>query len=360
MINPARWQLSNDPRITPAEAFRLLEPSKLTVKEKEELKGRFFVPGGTMGTDPEFFVSKEVAPKKFDLIPAFNVLADKKVNPYVFWDGFQAECTVRPRNCHQELASEIAYSLSRLPSSLQIVPSPIWRVPKHFLANAAEEHVRLGCDPSYNVHNMKGRPVPDGRELLVRFAGGHIHFSLYNPYKNPPRVKSIVRACDAILAVPCVAFAAGVDHPIRRQYYGLPGEFRLPEHGLEYRTLSNFWLYHPQAYHLVFDLARMAHNIGKGGLNRVFVGKMDDVINIVRYSDVRSARDMVKLNAGLYDTWLGMSYPPAARNAFWAAIENGFLKTIPGYGENIRQAWGAVSSEFVQPMWKQMGKVKTR
>ena len=44
----------------------------------------------------------------------------------------------------------------------------------------------------------------------------------------------------------------------RREVYGRAGEHRLPKYGLEYRTLSNFWLRSYPLYSLIFGLARQA------------------------------------------------------------------------------------------------------
>jgi len=325
----------------------LLSPYNFTEQERQALKGRWFWPDRiTMGMDPEFFIADPAGQP----IPAFSVLASKKENPYLFWDGFQAECTVRPRTCHQELAKQLAGALARC--THKILPTPIWHVPSAFLQTADADHVRLGCDPSYNVYNMRGRHVEDGRQLPWRFAGGHVHFEMAEAQKQPPRVRSCIRALDAILATACVCFAQGVDMAIRRKYYGLPGEFRLPPHGLEYRTLSNFWMYHPAAYHLVFDLARWAFAIGKGGL-RCYIGDPDLVVDIVQFGDARAARDLVKLNRPLYEAFL-KRYPAAAQKAFWRAIETGFLKTIPEYGRDINGIWRRVRDAYDQPMWRNL------
>jgi hypothetical protein len=323
--------------------MHLLNPSEHTSAEREKLGPRAFYTEVRMGMDPEFFLADPVGLP----LPAWQVLTSKKENPYLFWDGFQAECTVQARHCHQELAQELARSLGRVQH--RILATPVWHVPEHLLLGASDEHVRLGCDPSYNVYNMHGRHVEDGRKLPWRFAGGHVHFSLPEALRTPPRVRSIVRALDALCGVPAVCFAQGVDRPIRRKYYGLPGEFRLPPHGVEWRTLSNFWMYHPLSYHLVFDLARWAFNIGKGGL-RCYIGDADLVVDVVQFGDVRAARDLVKLNAPLYEEFL-KHYLPPARRKFWECIEKGFLKSLPEYGKDVNGAWSQVLDAYRQPMW---------
>lgn len=346
MERAQNWRLSQNPKLSAAEAAHLLAPWQFSDWERLDLKGRLFQPEVRMGMDPEFFLANaEGLP-----IPAFHVLAHKSQNPHLFWDGFQAECTVEARVCHQELAQQLALSLQRVRH--KILATPVWRIPEPFLLTAEEDHVRLGCDPSHNVYNMHGKHVEDGRKLAWRFAGGHIHFSLRSDefWRLPARIKSCVRALDAICAVASVCFAQGVDQPIRRKYYGLPGEFRLPEHGLEYRTLSNFWMYHPQAFHLVFDLARWAFNIGKGGL-RCYIGDPNLVVDIIQFGDVRSARDLVKLNRPVYEEFL-KRYPAPARAKFWEAVEHGFLKVIPDYGKDVNAVWQRVVDAFSQPMWR--------
>ena len=106
------------------------------------------------------------------------------------------------------------------------------------------------------------------------------------------------------------------------------------------------------AYHLVFDLARWAFNIGKGGL-RCYIGEPDLIVDIVQFGDVRSAKDLVKLNRPLYEEFLKL-YPMPARLKFWQSIEEGFLKSIPGYGQDINGIWRGVVDAYQQPMWSQL------
>jgi hypothetical protein len=109
-------------------------------------------------------------------------------------------------------------------------------------------------------------------------------------------------------------------------------------------------MYHPLAYHLVFDLARFAFNIGKGGL-RCFVGDQDLVVDVVQFGDVRAAKDLVKLNRPLYEEFL-KRYPYPAQAKFWESIEQGFLKSIPDYGKDINAVWRRVVDAYDQPMWR--------
>lgn len=65
----------------------------------------------------------------------------------------------------------------------------------------------------------------------------HIHIG----YDDPAPEKSIklVKYLDLCLGIPSVLY----DHDtFRRSLYGQAGSFRLPEYGLEYRTLSSYML----------------------------------------------------------------------------------------------------------------------
>src|SRR5690606_27611941 len=78
---------------------------------------------------------------------------------------------------------------------------------------------------------------PPAAHTLLRTAGGHIHVG----YDNPDNAMSadIVLAMDVMLGVPSVLIDGDTR---RRQMYGKAGCFRFKEYGLEYRTLSNFWI----------------------------------------------------------------------------------------------------------------------
>jgi len=68
----------------------------------------------------------------------------------------------------------------------------------------------------------------------------------------------LIKLLDIIVGNTCVLLDRNPDQQIRRQTYGRAGDYRLPKYGIEYRTLSNFWLQHYTLMSLVFGLAREA------------------------------------------------------------------------------------------------------
>ncbi len=102
----------------------------------------------------------------------------------------------------------------------------------------------LGCSPDYNAYTLERRFPPDISELgTLRFAGGHLHMSFENPQQMP--LELIVRILDIYLGLPLLNLDK---QGLRRKFYGLAGLYRPTKYpdgstGLEYRVLSNFWIF---------------------------------------------------------------------------------------------------------------------
>lgn len=92
----------------------------------------------------------------------------------------------------------------------------------------------FGCEPDYNAWTKDYNPAPNPPHPFMRSAGGHIHVETE---ENPLQV---VRAMDLFLGVPSVLMDKGEE---RKQLYGKAGAHRVKSYGVEYRTLSNFWIF---------------------------------------------------------------------------------------------------------------------
>jgi len=283
----------------------LLEKAKLrTFKNLRHGLGHSF----TIGSDPEMFV---VNKNTKEIIPAFKFLKDKEnadkcgqSNNKLYWDGFQAEFETRPGTCLQEQVNDIERML-RLLKTLSVAhdkdaivsSATTMDVSVDDLENGKEEHVQFGCFPSYNIYGMEGIKM-HGREVPFRSAGGHLHFGIGK--HSEENIAKMVKALDAICAVACVSFFANMDNSRRRTMYGLAGEYRLPPHGMEYRTLSNAWLCHPLAAHMVFDLARKSLMFGLRGLLEFWKASEEEVIHTINNHDVKQAREILSRNMELF------------------------------------------------------------
>jgi hypothetical protein len=96
-----------------------------------------------------------------------------------------------------------------------------------------------------------------------------------------------------------VSLCASFDHPIRREFYGRAGEYRLPTHGLEYRVPSAADLCHPIITHLSWDLARIALHMGLENLTSLWETSDEETIEVINNTDVSGARKILERNRGL-------------------------------------------------------------
>ena len=281
----------------------------------DEVKNNFGLmwsrPVLTLGADPEIFVESHG-----QILPAFDFLPDKgrglrevgeagrKTEAY--WDGFQAEFSLDAQTCIGWLSDVLQLGLKSVFTAARLRHpdaklslSSVVQIPDDVLASAQPQHVEFGCAPSHNAYGLTGAGGSlDGRSTPFRFAGGHIHIGT-DTATHTDMVR-VVKALDAVLGVACVSLFEGIDNPLRRQYYGLAGEYRLPAHGVEYRVLSNAWLCHPFAANLVFELARLAYGVGHSRLLSAWDTSEEETISVIQRNDVAGARSVMQRNETRY------------------------------------------------------------
>jgi hypothetical protein len=284
--------------------------------------------GMQLGADPEIFV----VDGNDKIIPAFTFLKSKKASNLLYYDGFQAEFTCGIHNCLSFLVDEVHERLDSLHRRAKVQNGKltlknVLPVAQNVLVATAPEHVELGCMPSMNAYGLRGRPVPDPYALRYRFAGGHIHFGFTDSHElnKLPQMQDAVRALDGIVGLIGVSLAANIDNPLRREFYGLAGEYRLPAHGLEYRSLSNFWLAAPPITHLIYDVSRIALSLGlKGAYDLVWKAKEGEVIEAINGSDVKLARRILRDNRDVLKNIIKQVYSyrdAAQKTAFDVAMD---------------------------------------
>lgn len=99
--------------------------------------------------------------------------------------------------------------------------------------NDPSAHI-FGCEPDFNAWTGKENLKPKPPIKNMRSAGGHVHVET-----NLDKVK-VIQAMDLFLGVPSILMDKGEE---RRKLYGGPGAYRPKSYGVEYRVLSNFWIF---------------------------------------------------------------------------------------------------------------------
>lgn len=222
----------------------------------------------TFGSDPEFMLVN----KQGKYVSAIGIVPGTKEDKvplgnghYAFYDNVLVECNISPaagrdnvvsnfRDCFQRLAKLIGPKFRLTPQASQVYPK----------AECEHKDAKVfGCDPEYCVYERDedGRikrmdpPVCDENNTF-RSGGGHVHIGHEKamPMMGGKPVE-IVRMMDVIVGCASVLMDHDPTSAARRKLYGGAGTHRVNfEYGLEYRSLSNYWLASPKLVQVVYDL----------------------------------------------------------------------------------------------------------
>jgi hypothetical protein len=231
----------------------------------------------TWGADPELFIAtkdgKVVGGER--AIPQ-DGLGDSYYDSWnqkrrmtrkrVVLDGVQVEFNVAASQCRASLGADIKATFASLKRHLDaanngLVPSfeAVVRVDPEELKALSEAAQKLGCQPSANIHDRNASVTVTKANENLRSAGGHIHLGLHKPLmEHRERLPFLM---DVIVGNTCVLIDRNPLAAERRTLYGRAGEYRIQPHGLEYRTLSNFWLRSYQLMSLVMGLSKLAASV---------------------------------------------------------------------------------------------------
>jgi hypothetical protein len=210
-------------------------------------------------------------------------------------DGVQAELNPRPNTCRANLANEISQCFRQialqLSKDVRVDFTPVVKVSEEEFASLSEKSKEFGCAPSKNIYG-ENKITVDAREYKYRSAGGHIHIGvLSNTHikinKAIRDYERMVPLLDLIVGNTCVLIDRNPWNKERRKVYGRAGEHRTPAHGLEYRTLSNFWLQSYQLMSFVYGLTRLAVNIVANSYSDYEYDK--ELMNLVDKKDIVTA-----------------------------------------------------------------------
>lgn len=143
----------------------------------------------------------------------------------------------------------------------------------------------FGCDPDFNVWTLEPNPKPYANDPRLRSAGGHVHLGVRCSKADKVMLG---RLMDAYLGL----WSVVVDPDTRRrELYGKAGAIRFKPYGLEYRTLSNFWI--DGKAKEVFQ--RVVHVMNHQRRDRFDVTKYGpDIQKAINNSDVNLARSLME------------------------------------------------------------------
>jgi hypothetical protein len=222
-----------------------------------------------LGGDPEVFVKDKLTGK---ITPSCGKVGGKKglgipfgpkrthIHPKMLEDNVTVEINFDPVIDYTQWMDWMAHIWNELQvtlfkKNLEPIPTSVHKFDPADL-NMEGAYV-FGCDPDFDAYDVTdSKRILDTSKLgTVRMCGGHLHLGYNNPYQIHPSAVAIL--CDMFLGLPSITYDTQGD---RRRSYGLAGLYRPKPYGLEYRTMSNWWI-RPENLNASTHMAREAFYI---------------------------------------------------------------------------------------------------
>lgn len=213
----------------------------------------------TVGADPELFVSS-----KGSFISAHNLIPGNKYKPHpvdkgaVQVDGMALEFNIDPADSKDQFISNIETVKSILKGmvgdEVDFMDVASVKFDKEFTKDVPRFNLNLGCSSDVNAWTMEENPRPKASNLM-RTAGGHVHVGGfgqedYYDWDYQKECGRLARILDETLGVYSLFWDKDDE---RRSMYGKAGSFRSKPYGMEYRTLSNAWIFDESLQSFVYD-----------------------------------------------------------------------------------------------------------
>lgn len=270
----------------------------------------------SIGADPEVFVRNDagitsvighLGGSKYEprMLNGFglqedNVLAEFSMPPVPYYLGaeqFSASVLKGVRSINAEVKKK----------GLRTTKGSSHRFSAAELRSFGPKALEFGCDPDRNAYTADWNPTP-AADSTIRTAGGHVHLGLDRALTNDDTIaRMMCKAMDLYVGIPSVLLDEDTE---RRELYGKAGAYRQKPYGIEYRTLSNFWIHKDNfrkwVFHASEDALLAADNIN---LRIKYFGEqlIQDCIN---ESNTEIALDIVrKMNLRMP---VGVNYAQAA------------------------------------------------
>jgi Phage phiEco32-like COOH.NH2 ligase-type 2 len=245
----------------------------------------------TIGCDPELFLKNPQG--KF--ISAVGLIGGNKIIPQkitesghaILEDNVAVEFNVPPSSSCDEFISHINFTLDYLTdkvASLGLEFSKAAAISFDKDQLLTPESQQFGCESDFNAWTRKVNESPKAEDSSLRSCGGHIHIGT-----DLPNIE-VIRAMDLFAGIPSLYLD---DDKTRRQLYGKAGAYRPKIYGVEYRTLSNFWIWSDEYKEWAYRQTEKALDFVAGGEH---LSAHDGVLirKAINFGDMKAAEHLNK------------------------------------------------------------------
>lgn len=253
-----------------------------------------------IGCDPEAFVRRGQT-----IHHCIGVVGGSKDAPRAVANGavqednvlfeFNVDCTADAAVFSTRLDSVLGAGRNILrESGLHLVPN----VSSHSYESMdgwPEQAFVFGCDPDYNGLTGEVNPKPSAEDPFLRTAGGHVHIGWSHLGEVTKELQQrVIVMCDYVLGLPSLSEDTDTR---RRELYGKAGACRYKSYGVEYRTLSNYWIWSDAATMTTHRRAQRAFELAFGLGYDVLTALItpEEVQHAINTGDVAAAQAYLKV-----------------------------------------------------------------
>jgi hypothetical protein len=226
----------------------------------------------TIGSDPEVFLTKGL-----QYVSAIPYTKGTKKKPeklpnggIVSYDNVALEFGTVPSVDIDEFVGNMECTLQDLvdylPDDIRISIVPSIHFSKKELKH--KDAKAFGCDADFNAWTSHRNVISsDAADDTFRTAGAHVHIGNIEGHydfllKNRGKLQTI-QAMDIFSGTASTAIDCDPAALARKSLYGKAGCYRSTSYGVEYRTLSNFWIKSPTYTKLIYSLTEDALKLVK-------------------------------------------------------------------------------------------------
>lgn len=248
-----------------------------------------------IGADPELFLANGD-----EIISAEGIIGGTKNKPKfisenghaIQEDNVMIEFNIPPCEEPQGFVTEINFVKDYLDQLVRLYDYNL-----NFSASAyldekflkTPQALQFGCEPDLNVYLKEINEAPQAGGNL-RTCGGHIHIGYDNPTQETSEM--IVYAMDIMLGLESLSLDKDTE---RRKMYGNAGCFRFKDYGVEYRTLSNFWIQNDELINWTFNKTQEAIELVNSGLINELVKEFGkDIKNVIDNNNKEKGLKLLK------------------------------------------------------------------
>jgi len=160
----------------------------------------------------------------------------------------------------------------------------------------SDQAKQFGCEPDFNVwtQSINEPPQPGG---TLRSCGGHIAIgfdkSEMTEEESDEMVERLIKAMDMTVGLKSL-FLDKDEH--RRKMYGKAGCFRFKDFGLEYRTLSNFWITNDETLAWAWDTTMEAIElVNSEKIDELAKTYGEKVVKAINTNDTKLATELLQV-----------------------------------------------------------------